>query len=260
MVKNIKFSSVTVTYNDARHLKKCLKSLTFCEENIVLDMGSKDDCIKIAKKSGAKVFFHKRVKIPAKIRKFAASLAKNDWLIFIDPDEIFPEKALVKIKKIINSNNKAGIISLQRVNYFLGNPIIYGRWGYKSSFCPAVLNKKRIKFRNLVHRGIRVKPGYEEVRILDFKTKHYWIDSMDQFYEKHLRYLEDEGRTRHRVGNRFSYLKMFRSLVNLLIDSFVKKQGYLDKKNGLRLTMLALWYEKRAWLELKKYEEESKKV
>jgi glycosyltransferase involved in cell wall biosynthesis len=127
MAKNIKqkkinFSSVTVTYNDARHLEKCLKSLKFCQENIVLDMGSTDDCVKIAKKNKAKVYHHKRVKIPAKIRKHAASLASNKWLIFIDPDEIFPTNAINEIKKILSTQPNIGIISIQRVNYFLGSP------------------------------------------------------------------------------------------------------------------------------------------
>jgi len=254
MGEKINFSSATITYNDDEHLDECLRTVDFCEEKIVVDMGSKDKSVEIARRHGAKIFKHKRVKIPAKMRKFTASKTSNDWIIFIDPDEIFPKKSIGRIKKIIKENPDVGIISLQRVNYFLGKPVQYGRWGVKTAFCPCVLNKCRVKFEGFVHRGVRVKKGFKKLFLRDYATKHYWIDAMSQFWEKHNRYLEDEGRSRYKLGKRFSYWKMFKSLLRLFADIFFTKRGFLDLKNGIKLTYLALWYEYRAWMELKKYE------
>jgi glycosyltransferase involved in cell wall biosynthesis len=253
--KKIKFSLTMLTYNDAAHLDESLKSLSFCEEKIVVDMGSSDDSVKIAKKNKAKVFYHKRVDTAALLREYAANLSKNDWLVIFDPDEIFPNKAIKKITAIINSTPNVGIITLQRLNYFFGTPVKYGRWGLSRAACPAIVNKKRVNFRKLVHKETQLRDGFQEIRLTDCMTKHYWVDSMEQFYEKHTRYLKLEGKGRYKTGKRFSYLKMYFNLLKFFLLYYLRWYGFLDKKNGWTLMKLALWYEKNAWLSLKKYQE-----
>lgn len=251
---NKKLSLVVVTYNDGAHLEECLNALSFCDDKIIVDLGSKDDSLEIARKHGAKILHQKRVDIPGEVKGYASSVASNDWIVLADPDLIFPKGIEMAIKKEIQSSKNIGIIGCQYVNYFLGEKIEYGRWGGKH-FYPAIINRKNVVFKSLVHQEIQLKDGYEKINLPAFEIKHYWVDSISQFYEKHTRYLKNEGESRYFIGARFSYFKMCLSLTKRFIKYYFVKLGFMDFKNGLRLLYLALWYEKNAWLSLKNYQE-----
>jgi len=251
--RDIKFSSITVTYNDALHLDECLKALNFCDEKIVIDLGSDDDSIEIAKKNGARMFYHKRVDVVEQIREYAVSLASNDWIVFIDPDEIFPTSSIDKIIKTINSNPSVRSVAFRRRNYFLGSPIKYGRWHDKVYYI-RVFHKEAMTFSKFVHRGMERKKEFRKINLKDYIMKHYWVDSMKEFYRRQVRYLKHEGESRHKNNKRFSLIGMYIALIKMFLDSYIKQLGFLDRKNGWKLVRLALWYEKNSWISLKQYQ------
>ena len=53
-----KLSSITITCNEAANIADCMDSLSFCDERVVVDGGSKDDTVAIAEKHGATVYHH----------------------------------------------------------------------------------------------------------------------------------------------------------------------------------------------------------
>lgn len=249
----VKFSSITITCNEADHLDECLKALDFCAEKIVIDLGSSDNSVKIARRHNAKVFYHKKEEIVEKIREYALSLPKNDWVVFMDPDEIFPVEAVKEIKKAIAEDEKIGRIAIKLRNYFLNHPVKFGRW--KEYFHNAkVFRKQALQFSGFVHRGIILSRDYKDYYLKKGIIKHYWVDTMEEFYEKHSRYLKHEGESRFMNNWRFSRIKMRFSLFKKFIKWHIKDLGFLDRENGWLLLKLALWYEKNAWLSLKDYQ------
>ena len=86
----IKFTGIVVTYNEENHLKECLTSLMFCDQLIVVDLGSTDRSIEISKQCGAEIKHEKLVPIVEQIKERVVGFSRNDWIIFIDPDEVFP--------------------------------------------------------------------------------------------------------------------------------------------------------------------------
>lgn len=249
----IKFTAIIVTYNEESHLDECLSALNFCQEKIVIDLGSSDKSVEIAKKNNCKVIFHERVEIVEQIREWAIQQANNQWIVFMDPDEIFPKESLLEIINMIEKD-KVGGVTFERTNFFLGRPIKHGRWFGKSGY-PRVINKNSVILSGSVHDGLKRKREYKYKKSKSV-IKHYWIDNLEQFYEKHNRYLKFEGESRYKRGLRFSSFKMFKSLsVNFVMWFFVN-HGFLDTKNGWLLIKLAIWYEKQAWLSLKKYQED----
>jgi len=246
-----KFTAIVVTYNEASHLNECLAALDFCEEKIVIDLGSTDKSKEIATSLGFQIISHKRVEIVEQIRAWAISQAHNDWIVFMDPDEIFPKEAIPEINASINRGNIWGF-AFPRINYFLGVPVKHGRWYGKSCF-PRIFHKDSIQLSTSVHDGLKRRPECKYKK-MGQTIKHYWIDSMEQFYEKHLRYIKFEGESRFKRGIRYSLFKMYKNLAINFIAWHLINHGFLDKKNGWKLTKLALWYEKNAWLSLRDYE------
>ncbi len=254
----VKFSSVTVTYNEAIHLDECLKSLKFCDENVIVDLGSSDETIRIAEANGARIIYHAHVPYVEKIRAWASSQAKNDWIVFVDPDMIFPNDALPTITEAISRNNNLGEVVVAMRNYYLNDPVIFGRWGTTGSTC--IFNRHRMNFADVIHQGTSLKPGFKALKLKNFIIKHYWANSTEQLEKKHERYLKYQGEAYYLDGKRFSTLEMRLAMIDMFIDCYICKLGFLDFKHGWELTMLSLDYEKKSWLSLKEYQKNIKKT
>lgn len=256
-MNDLKFSAIVVTYNEGKHLGECLSALTFCSDIIVIDLGSTDDCIQVAKNFGARVISHEWVPMVELIREYACKEACHDWVIFMDPDMVFPSHLENRVKSEIHSDSTLGMIEISYRNYFLGKPIYHGVWG-KNKFYPAIIHKDRVEFQSTVHSEILIRPGWRTIQIspdndTDF-IQHYWIDTWHQFVEKHRRYLTLEGESRYLQGMRYSWWKC---LFYTSFESFnylIRKAGYRDGLAGIFLGLLWTWYNWQAWLSLKKYQ------
>ena len=116
-----KISALITTFNESRFLEECLSRLSFCDEIVLVDLGSTDNCLEIARKYGAKILFHELVPFAEKVRDYAISNARNDWVLFTDPDMYFPRGIEHKIDEFIsdsieiftNNNNLLEIIYTQ---------------------------------------------------------------------------------------------------------------------------------------------------
>jgi glycosyltransferase involved in cell wall biosynthesis len=82
----VRLSAIVITRNEAANIGDCLDSLAFCDEHIVVDCGSSDGTLMIAKQKGARVAFHEWKGFGAQ-KNHALSLARGDWVLSLDADE-----------------------------------------------------------------------------------------------------------------------------------------------------------------------------
>ncbi|WP_088241399.1 glycosyltransferase family 2 protein [Calothrix rhizosoleniae] len=100
---NFLISVVILTKNEESNIQRCISSLEWCNEVVVVDSGSKDTTVQLATKLGAKVF----VNIPiglfsaAKQRNWALHNCdlKGDWVLFVDADEVIPASLVNEIRE-----------------------------------------------------------------------------------------------------------------------------------------------------------------
>jgi tetratricopeptide (TPR) repeat protein len=100
-----KISAVLIAKNEGALIGRCLKSLAGLDETVVLDTGSSDKTVKIAKEVGAKVVEMKDVPVPfhfAQARNAARALASNDWIFTIDADEVLRPGCIRKMRKAVD--------------------------------------------------------------------------------------------------------------------------------------------------------------
>src|ERR1700735_1825291 len=96
-------SAIVITKNEAANIGECLDSLAFCDERIVVDCGSTDATIEIARQKGARVEFHEwRGFGPQK--NYALSLATGTWVLSIDADERATPKLAGAIKAALTDS------------------------------------------------------------------------------------------------------------------------------------------------------------
>lgn len=77
---------LVLTRNEAQNIARCLDSVPFADEKIVIDCGSEDDTVAIAQAHGARVVQQAWLGFGPQ-RRFATSLASHPWILFLDADE-----------------------------------------------------------------------------------------------------------------------------------------------------------------------------
>ncbi|MBS0194214.1 MAG: glycosyltransferase family 2 protein [Proteobacteria bacterium] len=90
-------SGVVTTFNNAATLEECLASLAFCEEIVVVDSGSTDATLDIARRHGAQIHVQPFAGYSAQ-KQAAIDLAMHDWVLLLDADEalVDPARALIE--------------------------------------------------------------------------------------------------------------------------------------------------------------------
>ena len=258
----IPFTAIVVTYNEETHLRDCLKSLSFCEKQIIIDLGSSDSSIKIAKQFGAEVIHHKRVPIVERILEESKQFAETDWIIFLDPDEIFPPNIEAHLQSMISGNSNIGLIKIPWRFYFKGNPVTCTVWGLEKAK-GVVVHKDRMKFNPTVHQGYDLLLGYR-METLKCRPrcfiKHYWADSYRHLFKKHWRYIKHEGEARHIAGQRFSWTKYVMETLVTLKYNLIDYGGISGGGIGVFLSFFYTWYINMSLLSLYCYQKKNANI
>ncbi|TAN36484.1 MAG: glycosyltransferase [Verrucomicrobia bacterium] len=251
-------SGLVVTYNDSRHLRDCLQAMRFCQELIVVDLGSTDDCVAIATACGASVVPHTHVPTAALVRAEAVALARHDWILFMDPDEVLAAGIEGELRRAMYENPAVGQICVPFQYCFMGKPLRGTIWDSKTNGRPILFHKGRVTLSAMIHHDVILKDGFGAVRVAlqrpEYHTTHYWIDSYAQLLEKHRRYLQTEGESRYQRGARFSYIRMYGASLRALKSSLIDFRGYHNIRE-LFLSFFYAWYTLMAHLSLKRYQE-----
>lgn len=255
--EQIQFTGVVVTYNEEKHLEACLTHLAFCNELIVIDLGSTDRCVQIAQQHKARVIQHERVLVVEYLHQKALDMAQNDWVILVDPDEVFSDGIAEELRAMIACEPTLAAIEIKDQYCFLGKPLYTTRWAYEQ-LKMFVYHRKRVKLNTDVHRNKHVLPGYIvktlEKKETDYFVTHYWIDSYQQLFEKHNRYIRHEGEARYSCGLRFSWWTMLGDIIKNLIKNLFQYKGIVGGFRGIFLSFFYSWYVMMSWLSLRRYQ------
>lgn len=183
---------LVMTYNEADNIGRCLDSVPFAAEKIVVDSGSTDATIAIAERHGARVIAQEWLGFGAQ-RNFASKQASNDWILFLDADEALTPELIAeleqKLPKLIASDNAAGIIV--RTAEFMGKPM---RW-YKlmaRERKARIYHRERAQWSEVrVHESLRYT-GTAATFSAPFM--HYLNPTLAHHELKYLRYSELKAR------------------------------------------------------------------
>src|SRR5207244_3140199 len=94
-------SALVASRNEAKELRRCLATLGFCDEIIVVDLESTDDTISVAEQAGARVVRHELVPIAEWARVDVIGQARHPWLVFTDPDEEVPAALAEEARRLL---------------------------------------------------------------------------------------------------------------------------------------------------------------
>ncbi len=198
-------------------LPGCLKSLTFADEIIVVDSGSKDKTIDIAKKYNAKIFDFKGKSFSQR-RNMGFKKALGEWILYIDADERVTEKLKESILKVVNSSNQIKAYKIDRINYYLGK-----LWPGNEKILRLFYKRNFMSWEGLLHES----PTFEgQVGQLEGELLHYSHRSLEEMINKTNDWSEIEADLRLAANHPpMSQWRFFRVMVSTFLDYYFNKGG-----------------------------------
>jgi len=238
-----KISATIITKNEEKNIDRCLFSLDWVDEIVVVDSGSTDKTLEICKKYGCKIFQTEWMGF-GKTKQLAVDKTSNNWVLSIDADEYISKELK---KRLINFdvNNCLGY-KIKRSSFYLNRKIKYSGW--QSDFPIRLFNKEYGGFNQKeVHESI-------EVRGLVCKIKHeilhYPFPSITAHVNKINLYTELGAQELFKKNKKTTIIYAFISGISKFIKMYFIKFGFLDGKEGLILAILSGYYSMLKYLKL----------
>ena len=234
-------TALVSSHNEGHLLGRCLDSVAFCDDVVVIDIASDDDTAEVARAHRARVIEHAWVPIAERARLELVGEAAHDWLLFLDPDEVLPPSLAAQLSDIVPSlPSEVAVVDCPWQFYFRGNPLRGTFWGGMSRK-RTLARRGAAELRPTVHSGTRPLPGFRGEVIEysgDNAIAHYWARGYRDLIEKHLRYLKLEGPDRASQGMITGYKDIVRTPLPAFWESFVRRRGYRDGIDGFLLSLL----------------------
>lgn len=220
-------SAVLIVHNEAANLPACLDSLDFCAEIIVVDSGSKDDTVQIARRHGARVVeTHWRGFGPQK--QFAVEQAGNDWVLCIDADERVSAPLRASILAVPPTPTFKAY-RFARCNRFMGRYLRHGE-GYPDWSLRFFDRRHAHWSDDAVHEKVVTD---DAVGVLTGDLLHDSAESLENYLEKQNRYSTLAAARALAAGKRSSAAQLLLSPLLRFIKFYFLRGGLLDGLPGL---------------------------
>ena len=239
-------SAVIVTQNEERNIQRCLDSLGFVDEIIVVDALSEDRTPAIARAAGARVFARKWQGFAAQ-KQFAIDQASGDWVLLIDSDEEVTPELAQEIRTVTAHDGAADGYWIPRQNFFLGKRINHGPWARDRQMRLFKRAHGEVA-RRPVHEGVQLNGGIEQTLVSPLN--HYTHQTLSETVQRMNRYttLEAPERApRRRVG----LIDALVAPAGVFLSYYIAKGGWRDGVHGYLLAATTAMY--RSLLYIKTY-------
>ena len=224
-------TSITITKNNAAHIGDCLDSLTFCDERIVVDSGSSDDTVRIAREKGARVTYHEWLGFGPQ-KNFALTLVEADWVLWLDADEVVSPDLATSIKHAIEQGTADGY-RISRLSMFCGRRILHSGW--HPDYVMRLFRRSKGRWTDAQGHDHVVLDG--TVETLSGLILHYPVDRLEDSIEKFNLYSTLGANNIVASGRRVWFTTgIFRGLFAFL-RIYILRAGFLDGREGFLLAV-----------------------
>ena len=224
--------SVTIlTKDSARHLHKVLHAVRGFDEVVVLDSGSSDETLAIARQFPNVRVYSTQFKGFGPVHNEAAAFARNDWILSLDSDEVITPALVQEIAGL--SLDEGCVYSLSMHNFYNGKWI---RWcGWHPDEHVRLYHRKRTRFTDApVHEAV-ITNGLRKIS-LGAPVEHYSYTCVADFLTKTQRYSELFAQ-QHQGKTRSSVAKAIAHGIGAFLKNYVVKRGFLGGREGFIISV-----------------------
>jgi glycosyltransferase involved in cell wall biosynthesis len=239
-------SAVIVCRNEARKLGRCLASVAWVDEVVVMDLESSDGSADVARAQGAKVLTRSPVPIVELVRNEAADEAESDWVLVLDPDE-HVQPRLEQALRNASARDDIDAVVIPRMNIDFGHPPLDPGQRYEPQL--RMYRKDRVRWPVEPNR----LPKVPEDRLLrlphddELVIVHDRNQTIPEVVERIMRYAPAEAQAMIDRGEVFSADAMFAALGGRAHRYFIGGRAFDDGIPGIMRAWTLLNFHFYVW-------------
>ncbi|WP_426286200.1 glycosyltransferase family 2 protein [Luteibacter sp. E-22] len=241
-------SLCVITQDEADRIGDCLASAApFCDDLVVVDGGSTDDTVAIARQAGARVISRPFDGFRSQ-KAFAVAQAANDWVLCLDADERIGADLRAAIEKTCDEGfHGAAGFRFYRRNDFFGRFMRHGNAGADKVL--RLFDRRQGGWRGPreIHESVSVDG---EVRMLPGFLDHYPYRSLSELMAKQERYAHMMATEEFAAGKRATLAQIIVSPMWRFFRGYVLRAGFLDGWRGIVYALLRVEYVRRKYVKL----------
>lgn len=229
----MKLSVIIITKNEAKNIQACLDSVQFANEWIIVDSGSTDGTVEIARATGATVIETDDWPGFGPQKNRALDAARGEWILSLDADERIPDALRDEILAAMRDATDSSF-ALPRLSSFCGYFIRHGGW--YPDYVVRLFRRGSGRFSDdQVHEKLIVQQG--STGRLRTPILHYSYRNDSDYLRKLDQYSTLGACQAHAAGKRASLGKAIGHALSAFARSYLFKRGFLDGRAGLMVAI-----------------------
>jgi len=240
-------SVILITRNEAAHIGDCIDSvLPLAAQIVVVDSGSTDDTVQIARAKGATVVVTQDWPGFGPQKNRALDLATQSWVLSIDADERVTPELAQEIRRVIGGQQASdasakaqatpnqNAYKMARLSNFCGHWIRHSDWW--PDYVVRLFRRGTARFSDaIVHERVE---AHGNIGLLRAHLLHYSYPDMDHAMHKMIRYASDAARMMHARGRRASICSAIGHATWTFVRTYILKRGFLDGRAGFMIAAM----------------------
>jgi glycosyltransferase involved in cell wall biosynthesis len=229
-------AAVIITMNEEKNIERCLRSLDFVQEIVVLDSGSSDGTRKICESFGVQFYTQVPFLGFGAQKAKASQLASQDWILSVDADEEVSPGLRAELIQAFSNLNPQTAYRLPRLSYHLGRWIRHGGW--YPDFQTRLFHRKFSSWDQAeIHEKVQA-PRYEKLKN---NLNHYAFKDLSHQVHTNDKYSTLQSIADRKAGKHFSLFKLLTKPLVKFFECYFFKQGFRDGLPGFIIAVGAAY-------------------
>ncbi len=232
-----KISVTVITLNEEKNIERCLESLQWADEIVVLDSFSSDRTVEICRQYTEKVFQEKWQGF-GKQKNLCASMASQKWVLNIDADEVVSPECARAIREELKNGPGHPLYRFPRKNFFNNRWVRYGGW-YPDRIS-RFYDKTKVSFKeSRVHEKLAPE---EDCGFIGEPLLHYTYDGLADYMDRLNRYSTLFAEEKAQSGWTAGWTHLYLRPPLTFFKNFVVRQGFREGFLGMFLALSSAFY------------------
>ena len=232
-----KVSVIIITNNEEKNIARCLESVRWADETVIVDSFSTDRTTEICRRFTDKVFQKEWLGYGLQ-KNYCASNARNKWVLNIDADEVISPECAEAIQKLLLGNPKFPIYRFPRKNYFSDRWVQYAGW--YPDLISRLYDKNLIAFsESIVHE--RLMPN-NNAGIISHAILHYSFKGMDDYIKRQNIYSTLYAEQKIKINWKANWTHLYLRPIWVFLKTYFLRQGFREGFLGVFLSVSMAFY------------------
>ena len=246
-------TACVICFNEESNIDRCLSSLAWCDEIVVVDSGSTDRTVEIARTHTDQVHHQPWLGYGPQ-KEFAWSKASSDWILWVDADEAVTPALRDEIQARFDRGDLPAGFVLPRITWYINRWLRHGDM-YPDHNLRMFQRDRATMVSPEIHEHVEVDGRVETLRN---PLEHHTYRDVDHHIEVANRYTSLSAQQMFDRGRRFRWTDLLVRPKWRFFRSYIFKGGFLDGFAGLSAALITSFSTYEKYLKLRELEIQSK--